>query len=393
MNALRIARKTLLEYLREPQLLWIILLGPVVLTAVMYSIYLPARQQLSSYLRVIVHSEDEGPAGGQLIAAIREHRWDGDPVFRMLDSTDRETALVTLRENKAALLLEIPRDFSAALESAQRGEIPAVRPAISYTGDPLFMDYLFARGFIDPIARHFIWGQSGYGLPPDTAYEPLPGTGTNADFDSMIPGLLVFGMLFLIISTATTLVREENAHTLLRLRLTGDRSGTLLAGVGLAQVVLAVGMTLMGFGTALALGYGGGTELLQPYRIAALIAICLLFSVPVIALGMIVGAYCRTDGDAANLGTLFLVPMVFLTGILFPMPQVPLFSIGSQVVNLYDIVPSSLAAEAIRRAVTFGEGPAALLYPLAGLLLETAVLLGLGLFLYQKRKLDPQPAG
>jgi ABC-2 type transport system permease protein len=393
MNALRIARKTLLEYLREPQLLWIILLGPVVLVAMMYSIFLPARQQLASYLRVMIVSEDNGPAGALLTGMIRDYRWDGDLVFQLLDATDRDTALVTLRENKAAMLLEIPRDFSSALESAQAGEIPVVKPVVSYTGDPLSMDYLFARGFIDPMVRFFVWDQSGYGMPPFAAYEPLPGTGTNVDFDFMIPGLLVFSMLFLIVSTATTLVREENAHTLLRLRLTGSRSPRLIAGVGLAQGVLAVVMALLGFGTALALGYGGGSDLLQPYRVSALIAICLLFSVSVIALGMIVGAFSRTDGDAANLGSLFLVPMVFLTGILFPMPQVPLFSIGSQVVNLYDCVPSTLAAEAIRRAVTFGEGPAALLYPLGGLILETAVLLALGVFLYQKRKLDPKPSG
>jgi hypothetical protein len=55
-------------------------------------------------------------------------------------------------------------------------------------------------------------------------------------------------------------------------------------------------------------------------------------------------------------------------------------------VGLYDLLPSTLASEAIRKAVTLGD-PSALAYPVAGMLLETVVIVWIGAALFQKRKL------
>jgi ABC-2 type transport system permease protein len=101
---------------------------------------------------------------------------------------------------------------------------------------------------------------------------------------------------------------------------------------------------------------------------------------------MITAAFSRNDGDAASLGSIILVPMVFLSGIIFPMPAVPLFSIGGRTVGLYDLFPSTLASEAIRKAVTLGDLPS-LAFPVAGLLLQTVIIVWIGAALFQKRKL------
>jgi ABC-2 type transport system permease protein len=217
-------------------------------------------------------------------------------------------------------------------------------------------------------------------------YEFLPGTGTSADFDAAIPGLLVFSLLFLIISSASSLVQEEMHRTLTRFRLARVSGFELVAGVTLAQMGLAVLEVLIGFFTAVACGYGRGSDLLQPVRILLLLGVSVLFAVPVVGMGMITAAFSRNDGDAASLGSIFLVPMVFMSGILFPMPAVPLFSIGSRTVGLYDLLPSTLAAEAIRKSVTLGDLPS-LVFPVIGLLLQTAVIMWIGAVLYQKRKL------
>jgi ABC-type polysaccharide/polyol phosphate export permease len=137
---------------------------------------------------------------------------------------------------------------------------------------------------------------------------------------------------------------------------------------------------------AVVLGYGRGTEMLQPMRVILLFGVALLFSVPVVGLGMITAAFARTDGEAASLGSIFLIPLVFLSGILFPMPALPLFSIAGRMVGLYDLMPSTLASEAIRKAVTLGD-PSSMGWPVAGLLLQSAIILSIGAWLYQKRKL------
>jgi ABC-2 type transport system permease protein len=386
MNAFRIARKTLIEYLREPQLFLFILSGPPLLVLLWYVIFLPAKDRLGDYLKIQVINRDSGAEGSALVDMLRAIEFEGKPALdvKIIDSEAR--GLISLREAKAGLVLVIPSGFTRSLEAARSGETGTTAAQIEYVGDTAGFNYVFAKGYIDPYIRGYIQMQSGLGPPVYGNYEFLPGTGTSSDFDAAIPGLLVFSLLFLIISSASSLVQEEMHRTLTRFRLARVSGFDLVAGVSLAQMVLAVLEVTIGFLTAVLLGYGRGTELLQPARILLLLGVSVLFAVPVVGLGMITAAFSRNDGDAASLGSIILVPLVFLSGILFPMPAVPLFTIGTRIVGLYDLMPSTLASEAIRKAVTLGD-PSALVYPVAGLLLQTVIIVWIGAVLFQKRKL------
>jgi ABC-type multidrug transport system permease subunit len=386
MTILRIARKTLLEYLREPQLFLFLLAGPALLILLWYIIYFPVKDRMSDFLKIQVLNLDSGVEGAALIDTLRAIEFEGKPACDVKVIGRREGGLISLREGKTAILIVIPEGFSEAVSGARSGGSVSALPELEYVGDTASYNYVFAKGFIDAVVRGYIQRQSGLGEPVFGVYEFLPGTGTNADFDMAIPGLLVFCLLFLIISSASSLVQEEMHRTLTRFRLARVSGFELVAGVSLAQMASAILEVTIGFLLAVALGYGRGTDLLQPTRIFLLFGVAVLFAVPVVGLGMITAAFSRTDGEAASLGSLLLVPMVFLSGILFPMPAVPLFAIGGRIVSLYDLFPSTLAAEAIRKAVTLGDIPS-LAWPVAGLLAETAVILWIGSGLYQKRKL------
>ncbi len=386
MNSLRIARKTLIEYLREPQLFLFILCGPPLLVLLWYVIFLPAKDRLGDYLKIQVVNRDSGAEGSALVDMLRAITFEEKPALDVKLIDGEEQGLISLREAKAGLMLIIPSGFTRALEDARSGVGSPISAEIEYVGDTSSFNYVFAKGFIDPYIRGTIQVQSGLGSPVYGNYEFLPGTGTSSDFDAAIPGLLVFSLLFLIISSASSLVQEEMHNTLARFRLARVSGFDLVAGVSLAQMVLAVLEVSIGFLFAVLLGYGRGTDLLQPARILLLLGVSVLFAVPVVGLGMITAAFSRNDGDAASLGSIILVPMVFLSGILFPMPAVPLFSIGGRMVGLYDLFPSTLASEAIRQAVTLGD-PAALLYPVTGLLLQTVIIVWIGAVLFQRRKL------
>jgi ABC-2 type transport system permease protein len=386
MNSFKIARKTLIEYLREPQLFFFILSGPPLLVLLWYMIWIPVKDRLGDFLKIQVINRDSGAEGSALVDMLRAVEFEGKPALDVKLIDGEEQGLISLREAKAGLLLIIPSDFTGALADARTGKAVNPPAEIEYMGDMASFNYVFAKGFIDPYIRGYIQMQSGLGSPIYGNYEFLPGTGTSSDFDAAIPGLLVFSLLFLIISSASSLVQEEMHHTLARFRLARVGGFELVTGVSLAQMVLAVLEVAAGFGVAVALGYGRGTDLLQPARILLLLGVAVLFAVPVVGLGMITAAFSRNDGDAASLGSIILVPMVFLSGILFPMPAVPLFSIAGRVVGLYDLFPSTLASEAIRKAVTLGDLPS-LAFPVAGLLLQTVIIVWIGAALYQKRKL------
>ena len=150
MKTLVVTRKTLIELWREPLLLGLLLLFPVVLVGFYYVAFGQTEGGLATYLSLLVFNEDEGQTGGELIEVLRTTEWDGEPVFELDLVTDRRAAEIALCERKVALLLVIPSDFSAVISSE-------VHPAeLSLAGDPNSDTFIFARSFLNGLLREFV---------------------------------------------------------------------------------------------------------------------------------------------------------------------------------------------------------------------------------------------
>jgi ABC-2 type transport system permease protein len=376
MKALGVARKTLVELWREPLLLGLLLLFPVVLVGFYYVAFGQTEGGLATYLSLLVLNEDEGQTGGELVKALRATEWDAEPVFDVDLVTDRRAAEIALRERKVALLLVIPPDFSTVLSS---GTYPA---ELSLAGDPNSDTFIFAQSFLSGLVREFVHQAAGW---PDEAppvnYEFLPGTGTMSDFDFGVGGIIIFGVMFLMITTATVMVRENVTGTLRRLQLTGIGAGVLLLGVTLSQMAAAAIQVPITFGAAVIMGFENNGSLLLAMVIGLLVALS------AVGVGLIVACFARNDGEATNLASVALVPMVFLSGALFPMPAVPLFAIGGQTVELYDLLPATHAAEAMRQVLIFGAGPGDIAYELGMMTMLSVLLFAIGVVLYQRLRL------
>jgi ABC-2 type transport system permease protein len=386
MKILSIARKSLLELWREPLLLALMLFFSVVLVYFYYIAFGHTEEGLATFLVVQVVNEDKGAtladgsarqAGAELIKAIRAEKFDGQPVFNLSEVAAPGAAEIALRERKISLLLKIPPDFSQALA----GELSS--PAsIGLVGDPNSDSFIFARSMLEGVIRGFVAeSQEGARAPEIATYEFLPGTGTMSDFDFGVAGIIVFGICFALITTATVLVRENVGGTLRRLRLTTASARDLLVGVALAQMAVIVAQIFITFGAAIALGFQNNGSLLL------MVGIGLLFSLSVIGLGLMVACFARNDGEAANLASGLLVPLVFLSGALFPMPDAPLFKTGSITVQAYDFSPATHATEALRRVMIFGDGLPAIGYELVMLSVLSAVILAGGIVMYQRLQL------
>ena len=405
MKALSIARKTLLELLREPLLVGLMLLFPTAIVGSYYLAFGQTKDGLSSYLSVMVLNDDAGAAqdepfdaalqsiplgqgrqwqaGEALIEVLRGIKWEGEPVFDVEVVSDRRAAEIALREHKVSLLLVIPPDFTQTLMDVSAGEYPTSPAVFSVVGDPGSESFVFARSFLNYLVPQF--AKQLVGWRDDTltvAYEFLPGTGTMADFSFGVGGVIVFGIMFAVIPTATMLVRENVKGTLRRLRLTRAGAGDLLLGVTLAQMAVVAVQIPVTFGAALVMGFHSNGSLLLAMGIG------LLLSLAAIGLGLIVACFARNDGEAANLGAGVLVPVVFLSDALYPMPEVPLITVAGRTIQVYDISPATHAAEAIRRVLVLGEGPGAIAYELAALTLLSALFLATGVVLYRRLQMS-----
>ncbi len=117
------------------------------------------------------------------------------------------------------------------------------------------------------------------------------------------------------------------------------------------------------------------------------IGIGLLLGLSAVGLGLVTACFARSDGEAANLGASLGVLMVLVSGALYPMPAAPLATIAGRTIQVYDLLPTTHAAEALRRVLLLGDGPAEIGYELAALLALGAIILAVSVALYGWLKL------
>ncbi len=380
MAILRIARKALLEYVREPLLLGLLFVFPALLVLLYYVAFGEADGGLARYLKLMVWNEDRGAFGHQLIETLGGEQFEGSPVLDLTLVQDPTLAEVPLREHKVAALLQIPQDFSATIEAAARGE--AVVPStVHLVGDPYQDNYVFVQTYVNGAVSALVRQAIGQPETVHESYEFTTGTGTMSDFDFGVGGILVFGVMFTVVTTAHILVKERVSGTLRRLRVTRMRALDLLGGVTLAQMALALILIPFTLGIAVICGFQSNGSLLLA------IAVGWLLTLAAVGLGLITACFARSDGEAANIGASLMVPVVLMSGALYPMPAVPLFSIGDRVIELYDFVPAAPAAEALRRVLVNGDGLGAVSYELFMIALSSVLLFVLGVVLYQRLQL------
>ncbi len=387
MKALRVTRKTLLELWREPMLWMLLFVFPAMMVWLYDFAYGETDQGLAQYLSIQVMNLDTGnaslaqPLGETLVEVIEDMQYEGQPVFNLSRASDQHEAEVALREHKIALLLVIPPDFSNALLQAAQGEFPEPPTEIKLVGDTTSDNFAFSRSLLEGMLDEFARQAAGQSPAVVIDYQFIPGTGTMSDFAFGLPGVIAFGIMLLVASTAMILVRENVSGTLRRLRLSALRARDLLLGVTLAQMILTLAIVPLTFGVALTVGFTSRGSL----PLAMLVGV--LLSLSATGLGLIVACFTRSDSEAANLGASVGVLMVLLSNAMYPVPYAPLFSIGGRTIQIYDLLPTNHASEAMRRVLILGDGLSSITYELVWLVLLAGLWLAVGIVLYQRLQL------
>lgn len=390
MKPLSMMRKTLRELLRERMTTALMLAFPPLLVGFYYVAFGQTNEGLSKYISILILNQDAGAAafeaepltaGQAFIQVLEDAEYEGQPLFKVTPVDARPSAEITLREHKASLLIIIPADFSAILGKFATGVEQPHAAEITLIGAPESSEYLFARSLLSGYLRQFALQMAGWEESIEVQYRFVPGTGTMSDFDYGVGGAIVFGIAFTTLIAAELMVREYVGGTLRRLRLTRLSAFELLAGVTLALTIIAAIQIPITLGAALLMGFTNHGSLLL------IILICLLFNLTAIGLGLLVACFARTPADATNLASAVLVPLVFLSDALYPMPEMPLFNWGKRLIQLYDFLPTTHAVAAIRQVTINGKGMGDLIYELTALTLLSVSTFVIGIVLYHRRRM------
>jgi ABC-2 type transport system permease protein len=360
MKTLLVARKSLLEMLREPQLPILVVLLPLVfllITALTYNTPL-----LVTHPVLVLDPTGSGEA---LVQELQAQRYDdGRPIFDLSLSTDRQAAEAALKEHAVTALLIIePGD--TALQ-------------VTLAGDALYGRFYRASTILNDVVRRYGDLLAQRPQVARVVQQPLVAAGPQTEFDLYTPGMIMFALLLIIPQTAMLAAREIHWGTLRRLRLSRMRAWDLLGGISLAQMVVAVAQVVIVFLCALALGYHNQGSL----WLAILVGLVVSFSA--IGQGMVVACFVQNDSQATNAGSTLSMVQAFFSGAMFPLPPLTIFTLAGHQIDLFDVFPATHGFLALQQVLNYGAGLKEIGFRLGATLLLSALYLGAGVHIFQR---------
>ncbi|TAK74161.1 MAG: ABC transporter permease [Dehalococcoidia bacterium] len=190
-----------------------------------------------------------------------------------------------------------------------------------------------------------------------------------------VPLLGVFPMTSMFIVTAVTMQRERSSGTLERLMAMPIGKFDLVLGYalafGLLALVQAVITSVVSF-TLLDLRVDGPTW--------GIVLIAGLDAVLGTAFGLLVSAFARTEFQAVQFLPLFLLPQVFLSGLMAPRERMP-----GALQAASDVLPLTYAYDALRSLTVSGALTSTLVRDVTILVVTTVTALVLGAVTLRRR--------
>lgn len=392
-KVLSITRKTLRELLRNRRTLLLAIGFPL---AFMLIFGLAFGKSSATTFDVAVINEDAGALGAKYVEGLAALKYgDGKTMIAVHNATRIDAAKTDLGERKVALVLRVPSNFTAGLtpppQNPNTSPVP-VGQASPQRGPPppgAQVDLVFDIGspnsqaasqIVDGYTQAFAAAASGQ-APLVRAERSTVTSKDLSGFDFIAPGLMVYAVLNMAPQAAALLAHESETRTLERLKLSRMSTLSLLLGVSLGQLIIAlVSLSLM-LAMALALGFHPQGSLLVGL-VAALFA-----AMAAIGVGMIIASFAKRKDDAANLAVFFVVPASFLSGAFFPLQAVTLFTLGGHAIGSYDWLPSTHAIKALRAILTLGQSVSSVAFELGALVLLTVLYFALGAWLFTQRRM------
>jgi ABC-2 type transport system permease protein len=174
-------------------------------------------------------------------------------------------------------------------------------------------------------------------------------SGKRSEFELYVPGLMIFAIIMMMFTASATIVREPEAGTLERLKISNLGAFQYLAGISLVQLIIGIISLLLTLWTAEALGY----EVI-PGTFGFILLVGFLTSLSMISFSLIVASICRSIKDVAIIGTFPLMLMMFFSGAFFPLGGGRLFTLGPYTLHMNDLLSPTWAVDALNKVLIKG---------------------------------------
>lgn len=317
MNARRIfalAKKDWKRTLREPAVIFMIILFPVMLTAAFgVSFGASSSSQPTSYSVAVVDLSSSG--NGSSYSSQYIHALENTSVINVHMYSSNESAQSALSQGQVQAVLFVPSGFDTSIQSFKSNPGNMAQ----WTNSTLLL-YLDRASLVSaqvlPSVMEQVLTSSILNVKPQTIASPvalaspsLVQVSSQTVFDTFVPGLFAFASIFLIMMVAQSFTSDKESGMLRRIELTPTRPSELMMSQVLSYLLIGIVQALLVFATAYALGYRPLTGILG---IALGLAIVSIFSICNVGFGLITASIAKSAGAATGISFLFLLPQMFL---------------------------------------------------------------------------------
>jgi ABC-2 type transport system permease protein len=388
MKFLSVFRKTLLEMSRDQWMLGLTLAFAPFFVLLYWLITAGG----STTYTILTINNDRGiqladgtafNAGREAIASLARVTYsDGQPILKSVPAASRAEAEPILRNRGAAAFILIPENFSQTLRSLQSDDRSATTQIV-FGGDVSNPYYMVGINLSLTALDGYIARTTGQKPLMGYVEEPLGASAARTEFETYVPGTLIFAVILLIFLASMTVAREIENGTLRRLQMTPMSSFDLLGGITAALVLIGTAAYALAFIVALMAGFRSQ----GPLWLAILVGAVTCLSV--IGLGMLVAGFTRTVQQAFVVANFPMAMMMIFSGVIYPLPKIALFTVGGYAVGLYDVLPTTHAVAALNKILTLGAGLKDVYFELAALTLLSVLYFVAGVWMFKRIHLQP----
>jgi ABC-2 type transport system permease protein len=297
--------------------------------------------------------EDGTPAAGQMREAVTR-----TTILVPVDQSDRETARAAMRSGDVDAIIVVPAGLGGALTEAAAGGSVAPVDFVVYTDPSSPASATAINQTVAGVAGAVNLQLAGRSPVVGLQAESLQTAGLGAA-SFFVPSILAMALMQLGVFAAIPLVVLREKLVLKRLSATPLRRHTLVGSNVVVRLLLAGVQTVIIVGIGIVfmdVGITGG-----PLAVAGLVV---LGALTFIALGYVIASFAKTEESANGITQVVSVPMMFLSGIFFPLELLPEWLRGVAV-----LLPLTYLGDALRQVMVGG-------VPFAPLAVDVAVLAG-----------------
>jgi ABC-2 type transport system permease protein len=316
--------------------------------------------------------------GDTLVQYLQAYADSAKDVFVDFSRTEnREAGISLLMKGSADVMVVLPENLTTSLANP---DYPGKAGAVELVGDITDMNYIVGAVWTEELVNRFILGVTGAGMPVEWKETSLGYSGKRSEFELYVPGLMIFAIIMMMFTASATIVREPEAGTLERLKISNLGALQYLAGISLVQLIIGIISLLLTLWTAEALGYK-----VIPGTLGFILLIGFLTSLSMISFSLIIASICRSIKDVAIIGTFPLMLMMFFSGAFFPLGGGKLFTLGPFTLHMNDLLSPTWAVDALNKVLVKGLEVRDTLPEMLAILVLTILYFIIGVWAFRQR--------